>query len=168
MPPVKILANRHPARCLYRRPTSYIQCGFAPRDADEPSPHRTFDGGLTGLFVAVGYLIGGETGMVIAFLFAAATNFFAYWNSDQVVLRMYGAQEVDERSAPDLVHLVRQLAENAGLPMPRGLYRRQSPAQRLRHRAQSRTRRGLRDQRHSARLSTARNWRACWPMSSPM
>ena len=74
---------------------------------------------LTGLFVAVGYLIGGQSGMVMAFLFAAGTNLFAYWNSDKIVLRMYGAQEVDETSAPDLVHLVRVLAENAGLPMPR-------------------------------------------------
>jgi heat shock protein HtpX len=74
---------------------------------------------MTGLFVAVGFLIGGGTGMVLAFLFAAGTNLFAYWNSDKVVLRMYGAKEVDERSAPDLVHLVKTLASTAGLPMPK-------------------------------------------------
>jgi heat shock protein HtpX len=74
---------------------------------------------MTGLFVAVGYLIGGGTGMVFAFLFAAGTNLFAYWNSDKVVLRMYGARPVDERSAPDLVHLVTTLASSAGLPMPK-------------------------------------------------
>ena len=74
---------------------------------------------LTGLFIAIGYLIGGQTGMVIAFLFAAGTNLFAYWNSDKMVLRMYRAQEVDEQSAPEFVHLIRRLAENAGLPMPK-------------------------------------------------
>src|SRR5215813_10486152 len=74
---------------------------------------------LTGLFLAVGYLIGGQSGMAIAFLFAAGTNLFAYWNSDKMVLSMYGAQEVDDQSAPDLVHLVRMLAGKAGLPMPR-------------------------------------------------
>jgi heat shock protein HtpX len=75
--------------------------------------------GLTGLFVAVGFLIGGTGGMMIAFLLAAGTNLFAYWNSDKVVLRMYGAREVDERTGPRLVHIVRQLSQAAGLPMPR-------------------------------------------------
>jgi len=50
---------------------------------------------LTGLFLAIGYVIGGQLGMVIAFLFAAGTNLFAYWNSDRMVLSMYRAQEVD-------------------------------------------------------------------------
>jgi len=75
--------------------------------------------GLTGLFLAVGFLIGGGPGMVIAFLFAAGTNLFAYWNSDKMLLSMYGAREVDESSAPDVVHLVRQLSQKAGLPMPK-------------------------------------------------
>jgi heat shock protein HtpX len=75
--------------------------------------------GLTGLFVAIGYVIGGQTGMVMAFLFAVGTNLFAYWNSDKAVLSMYGAREVDESSAPDLVHLVRTLSQKAGLPMPK-------------------------------------------------
>lgn len=74
---------------------------------------------LTGLFVTVGFLLGGTGGMMIAFLFAAGSNLFAYWNSDKVVLRMYGAREVDERSAPRLYGIVRRLAQNAGLPMPR-------------------------------------------------
>lgn len=74
---------------------------------------------MTGLFVAIGALLGGAGGMVIAFLFAAGMNAFAYWNSDKAVLRMYGATPVDEASAPDLVHLVRRLSANAGLPMPR-------------------------------------------------
>jgi heat shock protein HtpX len=72
---------------------------------------------LTGIFLAAGYLIGGQSGMLIAFVFALGTNLFAYWNSDKAVLSMYGAQEVDETTAPDLVHLVRVLSQNAGLPM---------------------------------------------------
>jgi heat shock protein HtpX len=74
---------------------------------------------LTGLFLVVGFLIGGGPGMVIAFLFAAGTNLWAYWNSDKALLSMYGAREVNEATAPDLVHLVRQLSGQAGLPMPK-------------------------------------------------
>ncbi|MEI9990418.1 MAG: zinc metalloprotease HtpX [Rhizomicrobium sp.] len=74
---------------------------------------------LTALFLLVGFLIGGQAGMGIAFLFAAGTNLFAYWNSDKVLLSMYGARPVDAASAPDLVHLVQQLAGQAGLPMPK-------------------------------------------------
>lgn len=74
---------------------------------------------LAGLFLAVGYLIGGQTGMVIAFLFAAGSNLFAYWNADRMLLSMYGARPVDETSAPALVHIVKQLSHTAGLPMPR-------------------------------------------------
>jgi len=74
---------------------------------------------LTGLFLAVGALIGGTSGMMIAFAFALATNLFAYWNSDKVLLSMYGAQPVDETSAPDLYRLVARLAQQAGLPMPK-------------------------------------------------
>ena len=74
---------------------------------------------LTALFLTVGYLIGGEAGMGIAFLFAAGTNLFAYWNSDKVLLSMYGAKQATEAGAPDLVHLVRQLADQAGLPVPK-------------------------------------------------
>jgi heat shock protein HtpX len=75
--------------------------------------------GLTALFMGVGYLIGGQAGMVIAFLVAAAMNLFSYWNSDRMVLSMTGAHEVDARSAPDLHALVGELAHKAGLPMPR-------------------------------------------------
>jgi len=74
---------------------------------------------LTGLFLAVGALIGGSNGMMIAFAFALATDLFAYWNSDKVLLSMYGAQPVDETSAPELYRLVARLAQQAGLPMPR-------------------------------------------------
>jgi heat shock protein HtpX len=75
--------------------------------------------GLTALFMGVGYLIGGATGAIVALLIAAATNLFTYWNSDRMVLSTYGAQEVDRRSAPELVELVAELAGRAGLPMPR-------------------------------------------------
>ncbi|WP_438276956.1 zinc metalloprotease HtpX [Nitrobacter sp.] len=75
--------------------------------------------GLTGLFMAVGYLIGGASGAAIALVVAAATNIFAYWNSDRMVLSMYGAHEVDAGTAPDLHRLVAELAASAGLPMPR-------------------------------------------------
>ena len=75
--------------------------------------------GLTALFMAVGYLIGGGTGMMIALVIAAATNLFSYWNSDKLVLSMHQAQEVDEQSAPEFVAIVRELAQRADLPMPR-------------------------------------------------
>src|SRR5579859_5606734 len=74
---------------------------------------------LTGIFLAVGDLVAGRQGMVIAFLFACAMNLFAYWNSDKMVLSMYGAREVDEQSAPQLFALVRDLTRRGGLPMPR-------------------------------------------------
>ena len=75
--------------------------------------------GLTALFMGLGYLIGGGSGAIIALLVAAATNLFAYWNSDRMVLSAYGAQEVDRNAAPELVDLVAGLAGRAGLPMPR-------------------------------------------------
>src|SRR5512143_789401 len=74
---------------------------------------------MTALFMGIGFLIGGQSGMVVALVVAAAMNLFAYWNSDKMVLSMYGAREVDERSAPELVALVRQLASAAAIPMPR-------------------------------------------------
>lgn len=74
---------------------------------------------MTGLFLVVGYLVGGGPGMFIAFLFAVGSNLFAYWNADKMLLSMYGARQVDETTAPQLVHLVRQLATNAGLPVPK-------------------------------------------------
>lgn len=73
---------------------------------------------LTAIFVAMGALIGGTGGMLIAFIFALGMNFYTYWNSDKMVLRMYGARQVDERTAPDYYNLVRELARRAELPMP--------------------------------------------------
>lgn len=74
---------------------------------------------MTGLFVAVGALIGGAQGVLIAFGIALAMNLFAYWNSDKVLLRMYGAQQVDAASAPELFRMVERLSQNAGIPMPK-------------------------------------------------
>ncbi len=75
--------------------------------------------GLTALFMGVGFLVGGQSGAMLALLVAAGMNFFAYWNSDRMVLSMHGAQEIDERTAPDLFRMVRDLAQRANLPMPR-------------------------------------------------
>ena len=75
--------------------------------------------GLTALFLAVGFMVGGEQGMAIAFLFALATNAFAYWNADKVVLSMYNAHQVTRAEAPGFYGIVEQLADRAGLPMPK-------------------------------------------------
>ncbi len=74
---------------------------------------------LTGLFLAIGYLIGGQVGLIVAFIVSIAMNAFSYWNSDKMVLSMHGAEQVDEASAPEFYHLVEGLARNAGLPMPK-------------------------------------------------
>src|ERR1700741_5456676 len=75
--------------------------------------------GLTALFMGVGFLIGGKGGAMIALVVAAGMNLFTYWNSDRMVLSMYGAHQVDQHSAPDLFNLVAELAARAQLPMPR-------------------------------------------------
>jgi heat shock protein HtpX len=74
---------------------------------------------LTGLFVLIGDMLGGQRGMITAFGMAAVMNFASYWWSDKIVLAMYGAQEVDESQAPRLFGIVRKLTQNAGLPMPK-------------------------------------------------
>jgi len=75
--------------------------------------------GILALFGAVGAALGGTQGMLIALAFGGAMNFFAYWFSDKMVLRMYNAQEVDETTSPYLYDMVRELATRAGLPTPR-------------------------------------------------
>jgi heat shock protein HtpX len=75
--------------------------------------------GLTALFMGVGFLIGGQSGALIALVVAAAMNLFTYWNSDRMVLSMAGAQEIDERTAPDVFRMVAELSQRAQLPMPR-------------------------------------------------
>ena len=74
---------------------------------------------LTALFMLIGGLIGGATGALIALLVAGGMNLFAYWNSDKMLLRMHNAQPVDPRSEPELYDMVSQLAQNAGIPMPK-------------------------------------------------
>ncbi|MBD9450603.1 zinc metalloprotease HtpX [Rhizobium sp. RHZ02] len=74
---------------------------------------------MTALFMGVGFLIGGRSGMMISFVIAAGMNIFSYWNSDRMVLSAYRAQEVDERNAPEFFAIVRDLTRNAGLPMPK-------------------------------------------------
>lgn len=79
--------------------------------------------GLTALFVGVGYLIGGAAGMAVALALAVAMNAFSYWNSDKIVLRMYGAREVDQSVAEPLLRNyvadVYELADRANLPRPK-------------------------------------------------
>lgn len=74
---------------------------------------------IVALFGTVGALLGGAQGMVLALLLGGAMNLWAYWFSDKMVLRLYNAQEVDETSAPGLYRMVRELADRAGIPMPR-------------------------------------------------
>ncbi len=74
---------------------------------------------LTGLFLVVGKLLGGQTGMVIAFIMAMAMNFFAYWFSDKMALAMYGAKEIPYEEAPWLHDMVEELARKAGIPKPK-------------------------------------------------
>ena len=74
---------------------------------------------ITALFVVIGGMIGGSKGMMLALVVALGMNFFSYWFSDKMVLRMYNAQEVDETSAPQFYRMVRELATRAQLPMPR-------------------------------------------------
>ena len=79
----------------------------------------TLMAGIIALFGAIGMMLGGKQGMLLALAFGGAMNIFAYWNSDKMVLRMYNAQQVDETSSPYLYNMVRELAGRAQLPMPK-------------------------------------------------
>lgn len=74
---------------------------------------------ITALFMALGSLLGGQQGMLIALVVALGMNFFSYWFSDTMVLKMYRARQVDETSAPQFHRMVAELAQRAGLPMPK-------------------------------------------------
>jgi len=76
-------------------------------------------GALTGALVAAGLALGGRNGMVLAFLLAAGMNFFAYWFSDKIVLKLHGAKPVTREQAPQLYAIVEGLTAHAGIPMPR-------------------------------------------------
>jgi len=74
---------------------------------------------MTALFLVAGWLIGGSGGVIIALVIAFALNLFSFWNADKIVLRMYGAKQVDRNSAPEFHGLVEDLARRANLPMPK-------------------------------------------------
>lgn len=74
---------------------------------------------ISALFIVIGGMLGGRSGMTLALVFAVVMNFGAYWFSDQMVLRMYNARQVDEQSAPEFYRMIAELAANANLPMPR-------------------------------------------------
>ncbi|MDD9908354.1 MAG: zinc metalloprotease HtpX [Ahrensia sp.] len=75
--------------------------------------------GMTALFMAVGFMIGGQQGMILAFVVALGMNAFSWWNSGAMVLKMHNAEQVDASSHPKLYAMVEKLAQNAGLPMPK-------------------------------------------------
>jgi len=74
---------------------------------------------MTALILWIGQLFGGRQGMIIALLLAAGMNFFSYWYSDKIVLKMYRAQEASPQQAPELYEMVQTLSRKAGLPMPK-------------------------------------------------
>lgn len=76
-------------------------------------------GALTGLFLFIGGVVGGESGMIIALAFAGVINISAYWFSDKIVLRTYGAQPMSESQAPDIHRMVEELCREAGIPKPK-------------------------------------------------
>ncbi|MBM5570088.1 MULTISPECIES: zinc metalloprotease HtpX [Deefgea] len=78
-----------------------------------------FMAAILALFMMMGGMIGGQSGMLMALIIGGGMNIFAYWNSDKMVLKMYNAQQVDARTAPELYGMVEELARNAGLPMPK-------------------------------------------------
>jgi heat shock protein HtpX len=75
--------------------------------------------GMTAFLIVIGRLLGGRTGMYLAFILALGMNFFSYWFSDKIVLKMYGAQEVTPADAPQLHQIVAELAQEAGIPKPK-------------------------------------------------
>jgi heat shock protein HtpX len=74
---------------------------------------------MTAVLIVIGRILGGQNGMIIAFVLALAMNFFSYWYSDKIVLKMYGAQEVSPTDSPQLHQIVEELAHEAGIPKPR-------------------------------------------------
>ncbi len=74
---------------------------------------------ITALFMLIGRWMGGSAGMMLALVVALGMNFFSYWFSDKIVLKMYNAREVDDSTAPQFVAMVRDLAQRANLPMPK-------------------------------------------------
>ena len=81
--------------------------------------NRALLAGMTAFLIFIGRILGGRTGMYLAFILALGMNFFSYWFSDKIVLKMYGAQEVTPADAPQLHQIVEELAHEAGIPKPR-------------------------------------------------
>ena len=75
--------------------------------------------GMTALFMMIGAMIGGRSGIIIALSIAVIMNLYSWWNSDKMVLRYYKAKEIDQSTAPDLYNMVAQMVDNAGMPMPK-------------------------------------------------
>jgi len=74
---------------------------------------------LTALLIWIGDMLGGRQGAILALIIAGAMNFFSYWFSDKIVIKMYGGQEVSPNDDPELYGMVQDLAQRAGLPMPK-------------------------------------------------
>ena len=110
---------------------------------------------ITALFMLLGRMLGGPSGMMLALVVALGMNFFIFWFSDKIVLKMYQAREVDDSTAPQFVAMVRELAAKAGIPMPKVDLIDEGRAQRLRHRPQPRERRRGGHHRHHPRAERA-------------
>ncbi len=74
---------------------------------------------ITALFIFIGGILGGGLGVLMAFIFAVGMNFFSYWNSDKMVLKMVGAIQVDDSNYPNYYQMIRELSQKADLPMPK-------------------------------------------------
>jgi heat shock protein HtpX len=74
---------------------------------------------MTALFMAIGFMVGGSSGMLIAFVVACGMNLFSYWNSDKMMLKMHNARQIDPQSAPDFHAMIARLAQNAQIPCPK-------------------------------------------------
>jgi Zn-dependent protease with chaperone function len=119
--------------------------------------------GLTAFMIFMGRVLGGRQGMYFAFILAVAMNFFSYWFSDKIVLRMYGAQEVSPEDAPQLHQIVEELAREAG--SPRSTSSRMSPPTPLPPAATPSTPRWP-PPKGSYACSPPRNSKGCWPTKS--
>ncbi len=122
---------------------------------------------LTGILVAMGGVVGGQAGMVIALVIAAGMNLFSYWRSDKMVLGMYGAEEVDASSGGEYYRIVADLAAPRRAADAARLRHEQPATQRLRHRAQSRARRRVCFDRPARDALARRRCRACSRTSLP-
>src|SRR5207249_11928660 len=120
---------------------------------------------LTGLLLWVGQALGGAQGLVVALVFAAVMNLGSYWFSDRIVLRMYGAQELQPEQAPELYGIVRELAAGAHMPMPR-VYLIPSDSPNAFATGRSPDHAAVAVTAGIMRLLTPTSCEACWPTSS--